>query len=358
MDQNFAALVAGGLGTERFGIVDIGCAGGIEPHWRVFGSRLRAIAVDASETDCARLRGLETNPDVEYVAAFIAGSTSKTFDLQAGQASRLLVDVNERQSFARTRDRRKASLVQATIEEKLRHNAWEMTDLADHAKLVVAPELIASRGWTDFDYLKIDIDGADFDVLRTFDGRFDALGVLGMQLEVNFVGTDAADEHIFHNTDRFMRSQGFDLFRLDVRTYSSRALPARYVWPTPSETLSGRPIQGEAYYARDLIKSDAAASSAEKLAKLMAIFSLWNLPDVAAELMLVRRDVLATIFDVDKGLDLLAAQTQPDRMRKRDYKTYLREFNADAPYFYRREGNLTLGERLSAAWRAYRRPRP
>ena len=81
----------------------------------------------------------------------------------------------------------------------------------------------------------------------------DPLGVIAVQLEVNFLGTDQPDEHTFHNTDRFMRGQGFDLLRLDVRNCSSRALPARYIWPTPAETVSGRPFQGEAYYARDVL---------------------------------------------------------------------------------------------------------
>ena len=96
-------------------------------------------------------------------------------------------------------------------------------------------ELLESRGWTEFDYLKIDIDGSDFEVLQTLDGPLKPAGVLGVQLEANFVGTDAPSEHAFHNTDRFMRKQGYELFRLDVRNYSSRALPARYVWPTPAE---------------------------------------------------------------------------------------------------------------------------
>ena len=352
MDTAFATLVADGLGGERFSLLDLGCSGGIDPRWRAFGRRLRAIAVDASDAECVRLRGIESNPEIEYLAAFVAGAADSRIDLARGQASPLIMTIRERLSFMRTREIREARLARAETEEKLRHNAWEMTRLADHAKPIVAPELLARRGWTQLDYLKIDIDGSDFDVLRTFDGKFAALGVLGVQLEVNFVGTDDANDHTFHNTDRFMRRQGFELFRLDVRTYSSRALPARYVWPTPAETVSGRPFQGEAYYGRDI----DAALTPPQLAKLAAIFSLWGVPDVAAEL-LIKRDALASLFDVDKGLDLLAAQTQPDRAAKLDYRAYMRSFEADPPGFYRREGDITLGERLAAAWRAFRRPR-
>jgi len=97
--------------------------------------------------------------------------------------------------------------------------------------------------------------------------------------------------------------------------------------------------------------------SAAKRAKLAAIFSLWDVPDLAAELLVAQRAALAPLFDVDTGLDLLAAQQQPDRSRKLDYKAYLASFESDDRWFYRREGNIGLGERLAAAWQAFRRPR-
>ena len=267
---------------------------------------------------------------------------------------RMEYQVRDRLSFMRTNELREARLNQAQLDEKLRHNAWEMTRLADHTKPIVVPELLKQRGWSDLDYLKIDIDGSDFLVLKTFDGKLAELGVLGVQLEVNFVGTGADDEHAFHNTDRFMRRQGYELFRLDVRTYSSRALPARYVWPTPAETVTGRPWQGEAYYARDI---DAAGLDAAKRAKLAAIYSAWSVPDMAAELLLAQRASLSQIIDVDKGLDLLALQTQEDRGTRLGYQAYMRTFEEDVPSFYRPEGNISLRERLDAAWRAFRKPR-
>jgi len=94
-----------------------------------------------------------------------------------------------------------------------------------------------------------------------------------------------------------------------------------------------------------------------KLAKLAAIFSLWDVPDLAAELLLARRDALTNAIDIDKALDLLALQAQADRGTRLGYRDYMESFEADSPSFYRREGNVGLGERLAAAWRAYRRPR-
>src|SRR5471030_2987090 len=353
MAQAFVSFVAEGLGDARFSLFDIGCSGGIDPTFRNFGKRLKALAIDASVAECERLRKAETNPGIEYVAGFVSDSPTAKVDLENGQASPLIFRMRDRLSFMRTHELREARLGKAEIEDKLRHNAWEMTQLADHTKPLVAPALLAERGWSDLDYLKIDIDGSDFLVLKTFEGKLAELGVLGVQLEVNFVGTGDDSEHAFHNTDRFMRQQGYELFRLDVRTYSTRALPARYVWPTPAETVTGRPWQGEAYYARDV----DAPLSAEKRAKLAAIFSAWSVPDAAAELLLAERLSLSGVMDVDKALDLLARQTQSDRGTRLGYQAYMRTFEQDAPSFYRREGNIPLAERVAAAWRAFRRPR-
>jgi len=359
MENAFASFVARSLTANRrdarFSLLDVGCSGGIDPRWRAFGKSLRALAIDPSVAECERLREAETNRDVEYVTAFVAATPSARIDLERGQASPLIFRIRDRLSFMRTTELRQARLGAAGTEDRLRHNAWEMTKLADHTKPIVVANLLAERGWSDLDYLKIDIDGSDFDVLQTFDNRLGALGVLGVQLEVNFVGTGSDSEHAFHNTDRFMRRQGYELFRLDVRTYSSRALPARYVWPTPAETVTGRPWQGEAYYARDI---DAPGLDAPKHAKLAAIYSAWSVPDMAAELLLAQRASLSPVMDVDKALDLLALQTQEDRGTRLGYQAYLRSFEDDAPSFYRREGNISLRERLAAAWRAFKRPRP
>jgi hypothetical protein len=352
MDNSFTSFVAATL-ESPFRLLDIGCSGGLDPRWRAFGPKLQAIGIDASKAECARLARTETQPGIEYVPTFVAGIADKPVDLERGQASPLIMAVRERLSFMRTREIRQARLVQAEIEEKLRHNAWEMTELADEAKPVLVSKLLAERGWTEFDYLKIDIDGSDFEVLRTFDGKLQPAGVLGVQLEVNFVGTDSETDHTFHNTDRFMRRQGYELIRLDVRTYSSRALPGRYVWPTPAETLFGRPFQGEAWYARDF---EGATLDRVKLLKLAAIYAAVEVPDMAAELLAKRRGELDGL-DIERGLDLLATQAQPDRARKLDYRRYMQGFEADAARFYRREGNYSWGERLKAAWDGFRKPR-
>jgi hypothetical protein len=358
MAPSFPALVAEGLKTEPFALVDVGCSGGIDRRWRVFEPHLRVLGIDASKAECRRLTELEHHASAEYVAGF-AG-------LPVGHPNRHKTSVDAigdlikpRLSYMRSREIRRDSLAGASHEERMRQNEWKTTELAHPNDIIVVPELLAQRGWNDVDYLKIDIDGDDFEVLQSFDGRFEKLGLIAVQLEVMFIGSDSDLQHTFHNTDRFMRRQGFELFDLEVRHYSARALPGRYVWPTPAETTFGRPFMGEAYYALDPAAPNGGRHmlSPEKLAKLAATFSLWHVPDAAAELLLAKRAELDPLLAVEQALDALAAQVQPFRRRPRSYADYLAEFEKDSPAFYRREGDISLQERLAAAWHGFLRPR-
>ncbi len=358
MAPSFAELVARGLKSEPFALVDVGCSGGIDPKWRVFEPRLKILGIDASEGECRRLAAAERGADAHYVAGF--AGLPEGHPLRHKTSVTPIGDlIQPRFSYMRTREIRRHWVAKAPHEERMRQNEWQTTELADAARTIVVPELLAERGWKNIDYLKIDIDRDDFEVLLSFDGRFEEFGLMAVQLEVMFIGSASDQQHTFHNTDRFMRRQGFELFDLEVRRYSTRALPSRYIWPTPAETEFGRPFMGEAYYALDpaAAKGCVRRLDTEKLAKLAAVFSLWNVPDVAAELLQAKREIFEPFFAMDQALNALAAQVQPFRSRPRSYAVYLAEFEKDSAAFYRPEGAIPLSERLAAAWRGFRWPR-
>ena len=52
------------LEREPVTLLDIGCSGGVESEWDVFGSSLRAIGFDPLEFEIARLRRIERRPHV------------------------------------------------------------------------------------------------------------------------------------------------------------------------------------------------------------------------------------------------------------------------------------------------------
>ncbi len=70
--KSFLRQLAGQLGDTRFTLIDIGCSGGIDEVWRIFGSRLRAFGFDPNLQDIERLNAAEAkHSGVEYIAAFV-----------------------------------------------------------------------------------------------------------------------------------------------------------------------------------------------------------------------------------------------------------------------------------------------
>jgi len=205
-------------------------------------------------------------------------------------------------------------------------------------EVIVAPAYLADIGIHSVDFLKIDVDGPDFEILNSFDLAFETLGVLGVGIEVNYFGSAADTDYSFHNVDRFMKARGFELFGTTVRRYSLACLPSPYVSNFPAETEFGRPLLGDALYIRDLGRHEqdefAARLPLAKLIKLICIFAAFNLPDCAAEITLRFRERLSDSCDVERILDSLAAQAQGPIERPLTYREYLRRFESHDPMFF------------------------
>lgn len=366
MPVEFAKVVAAALRQEKFTLLDLGCSGGLDPQWRIFGDRFRALGIDASASECRRLVAAEQQDDVHYRAAFVRMLPDHPAYPEFKGKPFSTHHPFHRFSAHRTARLLKEQIDKGTLEEKLSFNAWQQTELADESAPISVENALADLEWDNVDFIKIDIDNADFEVLTAISQNLARWKVLGMKLEVNFFGGTTATEATFHNTDRLMRDRRFTLVGLEPRTYSVSALPAPYVNTAPAQTNTGRVFQADALYVLDPASDDdqdlSLSLSTEKLAKLAAIFSICEQPDSAAELLAQFRDRFSTLLDVDRALDLLAYQTQSDRSEKLSYRDYIRGFEADSIYFYPRRlapqprfRPLTLLERLRAGWQAFNR---
>jgi hypothetical protein len=335
--------------SKRFALVDIGVSGGIDRQWRRLGRRLRAIGIDPNSKEVARLAASETNPHVTFVNAFASLPSEHPFAEKLQREAR-----PDRNPWSRLSTSQYLQLVypagaQRSDREMQAANLWQSAQLAAPEDSIVVPEYLRHNGITSVDFLKIDVDGRDFELLNSFDESFEDLGILGVGIEVNFWGADSETANSFHNVDRFLKSRGFELFCLTARNYSTRALPSKFAGREPGPTEFGRVLQGDAMYARDLASGlydeSASALPAEKILNLVFIFAAFNLPDCAAETTLKFRSVLSTVCDVDRVLDLLTAQAERTILGGADYRRHLRRFAQRPGSFLR-----TKNPFIQAAW--------
>ena len=323
-----------------FTYVDIGCSGGILQIFHTLKHKLRCLAVDASVGEVKRLQAANTNPNIQYIDAFVdlPQSHPAYAMFKDAPANWVHYDYN-RISFLKTIAKRKENRPPDYYKDKIVDNQWRDTALSEK-KLSLA-EIFAMQNVSDVDMLKVDIDGPDFMVMQALDGKFGDYGLLAAVLEVHFTGSAAPTDHTFHNTDRFMRKNGFDLFGLNFCQLSGASLPFRFQHQNPGVTTGGRPLWGDALYIRDVCNTKGHSLptlSTEKLISLVLIYSMFKLPDHAAEVLLVHREQLAKYIDVTEWLDILTRQS----LQLQDvspefascYAELIDKYDRDDPSFY------------------------
>src|SRR5579862_2418882 len=213
--------------ANEFLLVDIGCAGGIDRRWLRLGRRLRAIGFDVNTAEIERLAARESSANVTYLNALAAISPDHPFARKKeGQPD------CQRNTWPRTSAKQYVDLVHperapATHTEACASEPGRAAPPASKEPVPsVVPEYLQQTGVKSLDFLKIDVDGKDFDVLNSFDQALSGLAVLGVGVEVNFFGSDCETDNTFHNMDRFLKARGFELLTLSTRRYSVGALPS------------------------------------------------------------------------------------------------------------------------------------
>jgi hypothetical protein len=275
-------------GPSPFFLLDVGCSGGIEQRWHVFGDQLRAMGFDLLVAEIDRLNGVNSHAGVSYVAAFV---TCREYDsLFPRELRRDRIGSKNNDSFQRASavaviERVESSYVQEHF------NAGAPVVMTD--RTVELDEVVDADDRARVDFLKIDTDGHDIEAILGAKAIMSAEGVLGLKVEVPLHGAVHPYANTFANIDRLLRQQGFSLFELATYRYSRRHLPAPFLYDLAAQTTSGQAVWGDAIYFRDLAALDYERMwtyeiMPERVLKLACLYDLFELPDCAAELLINR----------------------------------------------------------------------
>ncbi len=325
----------GDFSNDPLYLIDVGCGGGLPRTWEYFQTALAGIGVDPQVSECRRLQEQETRPHFNYVPRFLRLPEDHPFRQERGTREPWTGNPWERTSAAHA-----ARILQEKTQQENQFkvlNAWHEQELVETASTSTLDELVAEQNLPDVDFIKIDVDGPDFEVLLSAEKTIKGNPALGVVLEVNYSGSADPTDNTFHNIDRCMRSWGFDLFELSARRCTVAALPAAFRYDNaPHETEYGRVLQGDALYLRDpggweKIPANAVELSPIKLLKLCCLFELFGSPDHAAELIRDRSEEIEPLVETQPLLHLLANQAAP---HLQNYQQHVEGFNADPSSFY------------------------
>jgi len=309
------------LRDSPFCLVDVGASGGFDGYWEVFGDSLCAFGFDGLIKEIQRLN-VDAGRHKRYFPYLVG---DKTYQLPKG--------VPDTQPFPRTSAARAAAIMGCNYAETY----FDQTGECLYATEMIELDQFFLRDHpSDVDFIKIDTDGSDYQVLRGGRQLLSARGVLGVGIECQFHGLVHDESNTFRNIDRLLTSEGFSLFDLEMYRYSRAALPTPFVYRLPAQTERGQVLWADALYLRDAGKEDferdwEVTFPAHKILKLACLFEIFGLEDCAAELLLKYRDSVSGLIDVGACLDLL---TPPVHGEKVSHQRHLERFERNPESFY------------------------
>lgn len=325
---------------QPFCLVDVGASGGIEQYWRQFEPDLAAMGFEPMVEECARLNAA-------------APVSIRYFDTRLGaDGYDELFPLRERQGwsdgpFSRTSAARGQELLRMSYGQSVNVSAPQTMS----AKFSTLDRFMAERPGQSVDFIKVDTDGHDYEVLRGAQNMLRERQVLGVLVEVPFHGITHPHSHLFSNVDRFLRENGFGLFDVETYRYSRACLPDGFVYHLPAQTFGGQAIAADALYFRDVCAPGygerwSLSLRPQKLLKLACVLEIFGMADCAAEILVTNHAAFQASVPVDEGLDLLATAIHGDTAT---YRQVLERFESDPKAFFGRGSKPTIEAQQAAS---------
>lgn len=238
----------------------------VSQGWGIFAPNLTIYGFDADADACeaanADLENRQVNWTEKHIPLALGKSTGEaTLYVTRHPMCSSLYQPNEA-FLARFKDLVELAGLDFTVE-------MEVTTL---------DEFCQQEGVHSIDFLQIDVQGADLQVLQ---GASDILKtVLGVQIEVEFSPL-YLDQPLFADVDTYLRSHDFSLFDL------STARRVRNHSPIVSSAHPGQLLWGDAFYLCDLLQPVEMlhAKTPQQIFKLACVADVLDFTDYALELL-------------------------------------------------------------------------
>ena len=179
-----------------------------------------------------RLASLETNPNIHYHPVFV-GEETKAIDHSSNNSTK-----NEHQQVINRLATIKAKKLANYNQIKEQFNSGQKIVLSND--MIRLDEFIDKSQHFDIDFLKVDTDGHDINVLRGASSIINSGGMIGLDVEVRFIGPQNNHANIFRNVDKMLSDAGFSLFHLEPKKIL-KILDASSLYEGQTKYISSRP---------------------------------------------------------------------------------------------------------------------
>jgi FkbM family methyltransferase len=294
--------------NEPFFLYDVGARGGIEQYWFNYGEHFKSIGFDPDPNEVIRLNENKSSNLVDYYDLTIRDVKSEYHSLYG----------------------RFSSVIANNIVNKIPSNTENKTISIDN--------FTKKYNINNVDFIKIDTDGYDLEVIRSASEILKNSNVLGLMVECQFHGSVEDRDNKFSKINDALEDFGFSVFDMNIWKYSRSCLPSKFLYNIFGQTENGQIAFADVLFLKDYSRKNYSDEWGElsltKQLKLVSLFELFNLFDCAAELLLQIKS--KNIFDnqtIDGWLDYLAKCSDPT---VGSYSELINNFNSNPSSFFKK----------------------
>jgi FkbM family methyltransferase len=310
-------LISSGVFSEEpFVVVDVGSRGGVMSHLRQLWPCVKIICFEPDEDECRRLNKESLYGEIHYPYALAEGEIERIFYVTKFPPSSGLYHPG-------TFMQRLANGGNAEVVEEIK------------IKTTTLDTVLKREGISGVDFIKLDAEGAELDILKGSQEALSSFGVFGVLSEVRF-NDKLNGSPPFSAIDAFLQEQGFTLYDLEIYRQSRKTCPFPSLYDYHYEsgekfhaaTINGQVMDGNALFFRDLVESKSADTVS--ILKLACLLELHSLNDCAAELLLQYTGLIEEKFQVKHLLDCVTPRLKNEIF---PYDEYMEHFSRADHYF-------------------------
>lgn len=250
-------------------VVDVGARYGGEQHWAAYGDQMALIGFEPDEAECKALNDKFSSKGHQYFPlALHRDKRERPFYVTEFDASSGFYQ-NDMAFWSRFDDSAGLHVKKTINMDTVDFDSFSEEQHIEHV-----------------DFMKLDVEGAELDILEGSRKYLNKGIMLGASIEVRFF--ESSRQPVFSEIDTFMRKIGFRLYDLEFYRRARAALPEAIDY-TGMPTKKGQIVIADTLYLRDAVAEINALEKAKwddtSVLKLTSLYEVFGLSDCAIELL-------------------------------------------------------------------------
>lgn len=207
------------------------------------------------------------------------------------------------------------------IEKKVNQLNHNSNNTFTEPSEVTIDEILLKNNIDNINFLKIDIDSNDSDVLYGSKNILKKDNLFGIKIEVNFAYPDSSKN--IYEPYLYLSDHNFVLHKIITNSYTSDKIPEKFFYNFRGQNLNGTDLYGDLIFFKTLDNNFLKTLTINQLLNYCRILEIHNLNGMAAEILLNEKEKFNP-EELENYLNKLCEKSSLDIFGKiLDYKAYI-----------------------------------